>query len=99
MKAKSMSNLIMPPAKTYHHARSCPAFNRQFQPRNQSKLMEVSDLPANPDERTFWTVVDLDPNSTRLHLMAGFRFANRLGFVETEHRWGGNPEDHPLYTY
>ena len=99
MKAKSMSVLIMPPVKPYRYARSRAAFNLQFRPRNDGRVIEVTELPANPDERTFWTVVDLDPNSTRLHLMPGFRFANRLGFVETENRWGGNADDHPLYTY
>lgn len=37
----------------------------------------------------FSRVCDLDPDGSRFYLLPGFRIANRLGFIETEHAWGG----------
>ena len=99
MKADPVSNTVMPPKRTYARARSRAMYNKLFAPRDNARLHETKDVPPDPDERHWWTVLDLDPNSSRLYLTPGFRLANRLGFVQTEHAWGGNPEDHPAYVY
>lgn len=94
-----MPKTVMPHPRPYQRARSRALFNQLFQPTENGRLREVSELPPNPNERHWWTVVDLDPDGKRFYLLPGFRFANKLGFVETDHAWGGAPEDHPLYTY
>lgn len=99
MKATAMSDTIMPPATTYKRARSRAMFDKTFNPKVSGRLYEPADLPTNPDEHHWWTVVDLDPNGQHFYLTPGFRFANRLGFVETERAWGGSADEHPLYVY
>lgn len=95
-----MLNTVMPPEREYQRARSRKIFFRLFKPKNECALLQQpSDLPADPNEHHWWTVVDLDPNGQRLYLLPGFRLVNRLGFVETEHAWGGDADDHPPYVY
>ena len=94
-----MCKIVMPPARPYQRARSRAVFTRLFCPTEEGRMRETSELPPNPNERHWWTVVDLDPDGERFYLMPGFRFANKLGFVQTQYAWGGAPEDHPLYTY
>lgn len=94
-----MSKTVMPPERPYKRARSRRIFNHLFWPLQGGQLHEVNELPPDPDERRWWTVVDLDPNGPRLYLLPGFRLANRLGFIETEHAWGGDADKHPHYVY
>lgn len=94
-----MTNAISPPARVYRRARSRRLFNHLFAPLHDAKLHDVHDLPPDPDERHWWTVVDLDPDGQRLYLLPGFRLVNRLGFITTEHAWAGDADDHPLYVY
>mgnify|MGYP001308228673 CR=1 FL=1 len=95
-----MLNIIMPPERQYKRARSRKTFFRLFIPKSGCPLIQQpSDLPPDPDERHWWTVIDLDPNGQHLYLLPGFRFANRLGFVETERAWGGDADEHPPYVY
>lgn len=94
-----MSNTIMPPSRPYTRARSRRVFNHLFQPLYDGRLHEVDDLPPDPDEHHWWTVVDLDPDGPRFYLLPGFRLLNRLGFVTTEHAWGGDADLHPPYVH
>lgn len=95
----AMCKIIMPPAHNYQRARSRKTFNRLFSPSEDGRLRQTPELPPDVDERHWWTVTDLDPNGQNFHLLPGFRFANRLGFIQTNHAWGGAAEDHPLYVY
>ncbi|HEX2842167.1 hypothetical protein [Hyphomicrobium sp.] len=94
-----MRKSIMPPARQFQRARSRRTFNRLFQPLHEGHLHEVIELPPTPDEHHWWTCVDLEPDGQRLYLLPGIRFANRLGFVQTEHAWGGDADLHPPYVY
>ncbi len=94
-----MCTSILPPDHTYQRARPRRVFNQLFQPIADGHLYEVNDLPVDPDEHHWWTVVDLDPNGPRLYLLPGFRLVNRLGFIQTETAWGGDADRHPPYVY
>jgi len=46
------------------------------------ELLEQSDSPHH-----IWTVVDNNPNSVYLDILAGYHLFNRLGFFTTEEPW------------
>ena len=94
-----MSKTIMPPMRQFQRARSRRMFDHLFQPISEGRLHEVNELPPNPDQHHWWTAVDLDPDGQRLYLLPGFRHANRLGFVQAAHAWGGDADLHPRYIY
>lgn len=94
-----MCKTIMPPERPYQRARTRRTFNHLFQPLYDGRIHELNELPADPDEHHWWTVVDLDPNGPRLYLLPGVQLVNRLGFIETEHAWGGDADQHPPYVH
>jgi hypothetical protein len=92
---------ILPPARDYVRARGWRMFLNTFGPvaTRNGFIVEAEDIPKDADPRSWWTVVDLAPDSNRLYLVPGFAHVNRLGFVRCLHPWGGNADDHPLYLY
>lgn len=62
-------------------------FERRFNPITKpdgSLLWDTDEIPRPIVGRHWWTVLDCDG---RLCVAAGFRFVNRLGYVQTERPW------------
>lgn len=96
-----MRQLVMPPAKSFSRARSWKTFENLFSPIEREGgdlLWEPCDVPNGADYRYWWTV--LDPmTGGQLYLTPGFRFVNRLGYIQCRNGWGGEDLSHPEYLY
>lgn len=93
---------ILPPEREYARARPWKEFHNTFAPvevGTNDYIVEPCDVPKGTDRRLWWTVVDYAPDSNRFYVVPGFRYVNRLGYVQCLRPWGGNPDDHPLYVY
>lgn len=93
--------VVMPPNKLYRRARCWRTFEKLFAPierQGGDLIWEPWDVPKDSDHRFWWTV--LDPmTSGQLYLTPGFRFVNRLGYVQCRNSWGGEDTGHPEYLY
>lgn len=92
---------ILPPQREYVRARGWKVFLNTFGPvaTKNGFITEAEEVPKDADPRSWWTIVDYAPDSSRLYIVPGFAHANRLGFIRCLHPWGGNADDHPLYLY
>jgi len=62
-------------------------FERRFKPvirEDHSLIWHNEEIPRPISDRHWWTILDCDG---RLYVSSGFRYVNRIGYIQTEVAW------------